>query len=332
MSHVTPNLLALLPRLSGKRVLVVGDVCLDEYIIGKAQRLSREAPVPVLELQERLVVPGAACNPALNIQAVGGTALIAGVVGEDESGRQLCQAVEAAGIPTDGLVASSLRETTVKTRVLASHLFPQQVVRIDRQNRTALDPRCRRALRRFLGMAAPNMDAVLISDYQSGVVDAGLVRYIRGLAASSGAPLCVDSQGDFGKFKGVSLLRCNREEAERFLGRPLQDERAMEQAGLALKKQLGVGAVVITRGSQGLSMVDAEGVAGHVAVSNPSEVYDVTGAGDTVIALLTLALSAGAPLAHGAALANIAAGLVVRKLGNATVSAEELAEAVRAAP
>ena len=142
-------------------------------------------------------------------------------------------------------------------------------MRIDRQNRTALDPRCRRALRSFLGLAVPNMDAILISDYQSGVVDAGLVRYVRGLAASSGAPLCVDSQGDFGKFKGVSLLRCNREEAERFLGRPLQDERAMEQAGLALKKQLGVGAVVITRGSQGLSMVDAEGRPGACCGEQP---------------------------------------------------------------
>ena len=325
------DLLQWLPKLAGKRILILGDLCLDEYIVGRARRLSREAPVPVLEFQERFVIPGAACNPALNVQAVGGHATVAGVVGGDEAGGMLIQSLRAAGIDCTGVLVDQERETTLKTRVLASHLFPQQVVRIDRQNRSPLSRRSQEGLRSFLRQAIRRTDAVLISDYQSGVVDASLVAYTLDLARASGASVSVDAQGDFSKFKGVSLLRCNREEAEAFLHRSLDGEAAVFRAGEILRRRLQSASVVITRGSDGLSLVDATGAAHHIPVSNPSEVYDVTGAGDTVTALLTLALVAGAPLVDAAHLANIAAGLVVRKLGNATVTQRELAAAVRAA-
>ena len=322
-------LLRWLPKFSGKRILVLGDLCLDEYLIGKAQRLSREAPVPVLEFQERFTVPGAACNPALNIQSLGGQAMVAGVVGDDDTGRLLTRSLQEAGIDTVGLIIDKGRATTLKTRVLASHLFPQQVARIDRQQRDPLGSATKRALRRFLAEAAPRADAVLLSDYRSGVIDAPLVAYLLGLKHSEKSLITVDSQGDFTKFKGVSVLRCNREEAETFLHRRLSKDIAFAQAGTVLQRRLGVGTVIITRGAEGMTLVDAMGSIHHISATTPSEVYDVTGAGDTVIALLTLALAAGAPLVAAAHLANLAGGLVVRKLGNATLTQDELAAALR---
>ncbi len=325
------TLLHWLAAFAGKRIVVIGDLCLDEYIVGKAQRLSREAPVPVLEWQERLLIPGAACNPALNVQALGGQASVCGVIGRDDTGSQLRWELEAAGVATSGLVVDDARSTTLKTRVLASHLFPQQVVRIDRQDRSPLRPKTRSAIRDYLRTAADQADAVLLSDYRSGVIDAGLVSYVLSLTRSRAIPVCVDSQGDFTKFRGVTLFRCNREEAEGYLHRKLDRPRAIEAAAVALQQRLGVGAVVITRGSEGMVVLDANGGIGYISVSNPSEVYDVTGAGDTVIAILTLALTAGAPLATAARLANLAAGEVVKKLGNATLTPAEFESAIRAA-
>jgi rfaE bifunctional protein kinase chain/domain len=324
----TPTALGLLQRFSGMRITVVGDLCLDEYIIGKAQRLSREAPVPVLEWQERLLIPGAACNPALNVQAVGGHASVCGVVGRDDTGSQLRYELEAAGVDTAGLVVDPSRGTTLKTRVLASHLFPQQVVRVDRQDRSPLRPAVRAAVLRHITGAVARADAVLLSDYRSGVIDARLVATVLAAARERAVPVCVDSQGDFAKFRGVQLFRCNREEAEGYLRRKLGSETAIAAAAGALQRRLGVGAVVITRGSEGMSVADAAGRVWHIPVSNPSEVYDVTGAGDTVIALLSLGMAAGGPVETAARIANVAAGEVVRKLGNATLTGEELAAAV----
>ena len=325
------GLLRWLPKFLGKRILVLGDLCLDEYLIGKAQRLSREAPVPVLEFQERFTVPGAACNPALNILSLGGQAMVAGVVGDDDTGRLLTQSLHEAGIDTAGIIVDNGRTTTLKTRVLASHLFPQQVARIDRQQRDPLGNATKRALWRFLTEAAPRADAVLLSDYRSGVIDASLVAFLLGLSPKTSPLITVDSQGDFTKFKGVSVLRCNREEAETFLHRRLGKDAAFAQAGAVLQKRLSVGTVIITRGAEGMTLVDSMGSVHHISAATPSEVYDVTGAGDTVIALLTLALAAGAPPVEAAHLANLAAGLVVRKLGNATVTQGELAAALQQA-
>ena len=329
--RIAPSLTQWLPECSGRRILVLGDLCLDEYLVGKAQRLSREAPVPVLELQDRFTIPGAACNPAINVQALGGHAAMAGVVGDDETGALLRELLEEAGIDTAGVLVDNQRVTTRKTRVLATHLFPQQVVRIDHQDRGPLSRAITGALRAFLRRAVALVDGVLVSDYRSGVVSAELMRYLVGLVAGRGVPVMVDSQGDFTKFRRVHLLRCNREEAENFLHVRLNTDESYEQALLALQRRLAVSAVVITRGADGMSLVDKHGRIDHLPVLNPSEVYDVTGAGDTVIAALTLLTVAGAPLVDAAKLANVAAGLVVRKLGNATVTQSELAAAVQQA-
>jgi len=303
---------------------VVGDLCLDEYIVGRAERLSREAPVPVLEFTRRFTVPGAACNPALNLQAVGGKATVVGVVGDDEPGAIVRRSLQEAGIDTTAIVAESGRATIVKTRVLAEHLFPQQVARVDRQERGPLSRRTAAALQAHLTAWVPKADGVLLSDYRSGVLNQALVKHVIAAARGTKALVTVDSQGSFAKFKGVDLLRCNREEAAGFLGRQLVGDAGYLQAGLALQKRLGARLVAITRGGEGLTVIDGEGEGHHIPASNRSEVYDVTGAGDTVIAMLTLALCAGAPLFEAAQIASVAAGQVVRKLGNATVTREEL--------
>lgn len=331
VDRLTPALTQWLPEGTGKRILVLGDLCLDEYLVGKAARLSREAPVPVLEMTERFAIPGAACNPALNIQALGGRAVVAGVVGEDAAGQTLRELLDEAGIDTTGIVVDGDRDTTLKIRVLANHLFPQQVARVDRQDRSPLRRSSATALRTFLHEALSRVDGVLVSDYRSGVVSGELMKLLVSEAAARRIPIAVDSQGDFQKFRGVSLLRCNREEAETFLHARLTDDESFERALVTLQKRLTVTAVAITRGADGISLIDRQGRIDHLPVLNPSEVYDVTGAGDTVIAVLALLTVAGAPLVEAAKLANVAAGVVVRKLGNATVTQAELAAAVQQA-
>lgn len=321
-----------LPELAGRRVLVVGDVCLDEYIVGRAQRLSREAPIPVLEYQHRFLVPGAAANPARNIRSLGAIASVVGVVGADEEGRSLVELLQASEIDGAGLVVDATRRTTLKTRILAegSLRFPQQVARIDRQERRPLDRRVRRALLSQLDNLIPDVDAVLISDYKSGVVDRALVQAVGQLARARGILVTVDSQGDLAKFRGAAVIKCNQQEAEAFLGRTLDGDEDMARAGRALQRRLGAELLVITRGRSGMTVLGGDGACAQLPAVNQSEVYDVTGAGDTVIATFTLALAAGVPLEDAAHLANYAAGIVVRRLGNATTSINELAHSILA--
>jgi rfaE bifunctional protein kinase chain/domain len=325
-----PRLLSWVPKLAGRRVLVIGDLCLDEYLIGRADRLSREAPVPVLEFQQRFTVPGAAANPALNIVALGSRAVVVGVVGDDEAGFMLRERLMERGVDVEGIVVDPTRPTTVKMRVLAelSLRFPQQIVRIDRQERRPLGQRTRRKLLAVLRDRAPEVDAVLFSDYRSGVVDALMVRETLRLSAAHGCLVTADSQGELRKFRDLMLVRCNREEAELALGRALRTEEALERALRELQRRLRAQGVVVTLGGDGMALVDAHGAFDCFPAANRSEVFDTTGAGDTVIAVLTLACAAGAPLREAAQLANVAAGIVVRRLGNATPTAEEMVQAL----
>ena len=325
------TLLALIPQLSGKKVLVIGDLCLDEYIVGRAQRLSREAPVPVLEFQRRFTVPGAAANPALNIQALGGKAFIAGVVGADDAGQLLIQSLSQMGIEANGVVTDHRRATTVKTRILAevSLHFQQQLVRVDRQERQELAADIRQKLIEYLEWRVAEADAVLVSDYRSGVVGQEIIDAISRLTRKKRKVVTVDSQGNLFQFQRFTAVKCNREEAEASLRMELKQDEDFERGGELLLSRLKAQAVLITRGSEGMSLVCANGTARHIPASNRSEVFDVTGAGDTVIATLTLALAAGASTVQAALLSNYAAGLVVRKLGNATTTQEELARAIR---
>lgn len=323
------HLAALVPRLAGRRIAVVGDVCLDEYVVGRATRLSREAPVPVLEFVRRFTVPGGAANPARNIRALGGHPVMVGVVGDDEAGRALQRQLAEEGVDVSGVAVDSSRETIVKTRILAevSLRFPQQVARIDRQDRRPLDEAVVARLADRLERLIPEVDAALVSDYQSGVLTEGLTEAVATLAMAHGKLATADTQGSLLKFRGYTAIKANQPDTERCLGVRLEEERDFHQAGLDLLSRLRAQAVVITRAGEGLSLIQPRSYL-HIPAANRTDVFDTTGAGDTIIAVLTQALTAGAAMEEAAMLANLAAGLVVRKLGNATVSPEELTSVI----
>jgi len=324
------KLLQLLPKLAGKRVLVVGDIFLDEYITGQATRLSREAPIPVLEFAGRRYVPGGAANPSNNVVALGGMAYQVGVIGDDEAGQTLLARLREAGIDTAAVVTDPSRPTTTKTRIVAqgSLRFPQQLARIDHLARRPVAGEVERAIVAHLEALVPQVDAVLISDYRTGVASEAVVAAAVKLARQHGKLAAVDSQGNLHKFYGFDLVKCNQREAEAVLGRTLSSEDDFREAQEQLLAELEVQAILITRGPDGMSLLGRDQPYAHIPAANVSEVFDVTGAGDTVIAVATLALAAGLNLLSAARLANYAAGLVVRKLGNATATPQELAWAI----
>jgi rfaE bifunctional protein kinase chain/domain len=324
------KLLKSLSHLAGRSVLVVGDVFLDEYITGRATRLSREAPIPVLEFAGRRYVPGGAANPSSNIVALGGIAYQVGVIGDDEAGQTLLDKLREAGIDTAAVVTDPSRPTTTKTRIVAqgSLRFPQQLARIDHLDRRPVTGEVEQAIVAHLKALVPQVDAVLVSDYRTGVASEAVVAASLRLARQHGKLATVDSQGNLHKFSGFDLVKCNQREAEAVLGRNLASEDDFQKAQRQLLTELGVQAILITRGAEGMSLLGRDQPYAHIPAANVSEVFDVTGAGDTVIAVATLALAAGLGLLSAAHLANYAAGLVVRKLGNAIATPEELAWAI----
>ena len=329
-----PRLASLVPRFAGRRILVVGDLVLDEYIVGRAARLSREAPIPVLDEVERFRRPGAASNPAANVAALGGEPRLVGVLGADVAGRMLADELARLGISGEGLVETVSRPTATKTRILAEHVAAhrQQVARVDHVPCEPLEPHVEAQLAAAIEAAVPEVDAVLVSDYKAGVVNARTIAAAVAAARQSGKPISVDSQGDLSQFHGFTLVKSNQPEAEAALGLALDGEEQFAEAGRRLVGDLGAGHVVITRGAQGMSVIGPDGAHRHLPAVNRTEVWDVTGAGDTVIAVLTLGLAVGADILDAAELANVAAGLVVRRLGVATVTPEELLAALSHLP
>lgn len=322
----------MVARLAGHRVLVVGDMFLDEYLIGRAVRLSREAPVPVLERTESFALLGGACNPAHNVATLGGSARMAGVIGPDAAGRRLVDALAAAGVDPAGVVVDAGRPTTTKTRLVAESALrvPQHLARIDAIERRPLDEPVQDALLARLEALAPDCDAILVSHYCSGVVTPAVTEQVRRLARQHGLLTVADAQADLGRFAGFDLVKCNRAEAEAELGQALDSQDDFERALARLLPQLDVETLVVTRGSEGMSAIRRGQPATHSPAVQVGDVYDVVGAGDTVVAVLTLALAARMSLSQAAHLANAAAGLVVRKLGNAVVRPAELAAALGA--
>ncbi len=324
------RLLEILPRLHGKRIMVVGDLFLDEYLVGRPARISREAPVLVLEYEKRFCLPGGGTNPARNLQALGAEALMVGVVGEDQNGVELRDLLGSSGIQVDGVVVDPSRPTITKTRILAQdgNIIRQQVVRLDRLSRTSLDGSIVGQLIDYLAEQIENVDGVLLSDYKSGVIAPEVIDACHDLTHRHKKLLTVDSQGDLLRFKGFGLVKSNQAEANVTLGENLDSEDSFKLACQRILKESDACVVVITRGGNGMSVMEAGGPYVHIPVANRSEVFDVTGAGDTAIAMLTVALAAGARPIEAAQLANYAAGLVVRKIGNATTSVDELRETI----
>jgi rfaE bifunctional protein kinase chain/domain len=327
------SLLGWIPKLAGQRALVIGDVILDEYLIGRATRLSREAPVPVLEFEARQLIPGGAANPAANIVALGSVAVQIGVIGSDTEATALRQVLQAHGIDISALVADGSRQTTVKTRVMA-HMglrFPQQVARLDRLEREPISPATVRQLHGLIQEHITNANAVLISDYHNGLVTPQLVETVRACAADvDPAPLLTaDAQGQLDKYSGFGVVKCNAEEAQAFLRRELVTDNDFATAALELCQMLKLTCfMVITRGGQGATLATLDGNTIHCPAPKITDVYDTVGAGDTAVAVVTLALAAGASPEDATMLANYASGLVVRRVGNYSPTAHELQQAI----
>lgn len=321
----------LVSRLAGQRVLVVGDVTLDEYLYGRATRLSREAPVPVLELLRREIILGGAANPARNVVALGGVASQVGIVGDDPEGAQLRELLHAAGINEAGLVVSGARPTARKTRILAdeSPRLPHQVARLDRLDRAPLSAAEEHEVVAALRAYIPDHDAVLCSDYQAGLLTPTVVDEVRKRCRAHGALFCVDAQGNSHLYHGADLFRCNDREAELALRAPLRVEADFATGVVQLREELQARLVIVTRGPAGVSLAGEGLPYTHIPALQVSEVYDTTGAGDTFVAVAAMALAAGGAALAAARLANIAAALVVRRFGNAVVSPKELSEVLQ---
>ena len=326
------HLESLVRRLAGRRVLVLADLVADEFVYGRVERISREAPVLILKHDATDVRLGGGANAVHNIRTLGGRPLPFGVLGRDEHGRRLRTLLREKGITTKGVLAAAGYPTPVKSRILAgrAHSTKQQIVRLDRHAplppRSAARRAVERALRRFRGP----VDGVLVSDYGCGLLDAALVRAAVAFARKRKIPVTVDSRFALLRFRGMTAVTPNEPEVEEALGITIgHDRRRLEAAGRTLLQRLGCRAVLITRGSDGMALFEPGKAPLHIPIHGTDEVADVTGAGDTVIATFTLALAAGAAPAEAARLANCAGGIVVMKHATATVSADELAAAAR---
>jgi D-beta-D-heptose 7-phosphate kinase/D-beta-D-heptose 1-phosphate adenosyltransferase len=316
----------LLRAMRGRRVLVLGDVMLDEFLWGRVLRISPEAPVPVIEVERESFHVGGAGNVARNVRSLLGEPVLVGVVGRDAAAGRLRRELEQAGVE-DALVEAPARPTTLKTRIIAHH---QQVCRADRERTEDVERRVEDALVARAAGALRGCDAVIVSDYQKGVVTRRVMRKTLQLARRRRVPVLVDPKvRHLALYRGATVVTPNQLEAEQATGVRIRSERDLSRAGERLLRSLRCRAALITRGEHGLSLFERGRRAVHITTA-AREVFDVTGAGDTVIATLTLALCAGAPLPRAAALANLAAGVVVGKLGTATATPEEIMAAQRA--
>jgi rfaE bifunctional protein kinase chain/domain len=328
----TKRLEDLVHRFRGRRVLVVADLVVDEFVYGRVERISREAPVLILKHDTTDARLGGGANAIHNICTLGGRPVPFGVLGRDEPGRLLRSQLRDHGIPTSRVTTEAGYATPVKTRLLAgrAHSTKQQIVRIDKATSLGRSSAARRhvleALRAFTG----RLDGVLVSDYGFGLLTPELVRAAVALARRRQVPVTVDSRFDLLRYRGMTAVTPNEPEVEAALGVTIGHDKAkLESAGREVLKTLGCKAVLVTRGSHGMALFEKGRLTHHIPIYGTDQVADVTGAGDTVIATFTLALAAGATPAEASRLANYAGGIVVMKHATATVSPAELREAIR---
>ncbi len=316
----------IVSKFSDLRIVALGDLMLDEFIWGEVRRISPEAPVPVVEVKRETWHPGGAGNVVSNLLELSARAIPVGVVGDDEAAKMLRDRFAERKAETDGIITDSSRPTTRKTRVVA---HSQQMVRADREDRSpvsnAIEDRVVTAFSRALSEA----DAVIVSDYDKGLLTPRVLRAVIESAQSQGRIICLDPKiRNFAHYREVDVITPNQSEAERASGVEITDESSLVAAARRIRDLLSCKNVLITRGEHGMSMLGAEGETTHIPTV-AREVYDVTGAGDTVIAALTLALASGANLNEAAIIANHAAGVVVGKVGTAAVSRDELLTALQ---
>jgi D-glycero-beta-D-manno-heptose-7-phosphate kinase len=321
------NPISPVERFKGKRICVVGDIIADVYIFGKPYRLSREAPVVIVKHEEEKVYPGSAGNTINNLLALGADVFPAGFVGKDPAGEKLIDYFSGFRTIDMGGFIRHEGETVTKTRILAGdrHTSKQQVIRIDKESNRPLSRAERSLLMKRLHEIGPSMDGFIVSDYGHGAVDGPVIEYVRAMAKTK--PVVGDSRYNLGAFTGFTLITPNEAEAYTLCG--LDEGHHIEEIGRKIMGIMDLTALLVTRGNKGMSLFLKSGEVHHIPISGGDDVTDVTGAGDTVCATATLALSSGADFYTASRVANYAAGVVVMKRGTATVSVEELKHAMK---
>ncbi|MBN1571748.1 MAG: D-glycero-beta-D-manno-heptose-7-phosphate kinase [Deltaproteobacteria bacterium] len=326
--YPTADLVDFVDKFSKAKVLVVGDVMVDEFIWGKVERISPEAPVPVLEVQRETRVLGGAANVVNNIRALGGRVFVTGVVGNDDMARLLTDELKRIGVETKGIVKDKGRPTTIKTRVIAHH---QQVVRFDRENKAPVPEGVTDAILKYTRSLAGEIDAIVVADYGKGVIEAGLVGELVEISEKNNLILSVDPKVEnFPFYRNVTVVTPNHYEAESSVGKKIVDEDSLLKTGQAILEILNCKNVLITRGEDGMTLFEEGGDVVNIPTV-AREVFDVTGAGDTVISALTLAVASGATMRDAAFISNYAAGVVVGEVGTAVVSGAKLKDVILSA-
>jgi rfaE bifunctional protein kinase chain/domain len=309
----------------GKRIAVIGDLMLDRYIWGNVSRMSPEAPVPIVDMEQEQTRLGGAANVAMNIKSLGGDPMLIGVIGEDNSGRQLLELLRESDFKTDGIATDNSRPTTVKTRVIANN---QHVVRIDREQKSDISGEMQKILLNQIRKNIKSIDGIIIEDYNKGVIVKNLIGEVISIANENQKIITVDPKfNNFFEYKNVTVIKPNRKEAEEAMGIRLKTDEDILIAGKTLIEKLHVKNVLLTRGEHGMSLFESDGKISHMP-TKALTVSDVSGAGDTVISTLTMAIAGGSTIKEAATLANFAGGIVCGYAGIVPINRDELKKTI----
>lgn len=312
-------------RFSQAKVLVIGDIIMDEYFWGNVTRISPEAPVPIVEVTKETRTLGGAANVIHNLATLGSNSIICGIIGEDLPGYEIQNMVEKIGMTTNGIIKEPDRPTSIKTRVVAQS---QQVVRFDRESRQDINASSINDLLDFIGQKLNEIDAIVVSDYGKGVISSTMMKELRSLVSNSDIIIAVDPKiGNFKYYHDVHIITPNHHEASSFCGFEITDRDSLMKAGKKMLYELKCRSVLITQGKDGMTLFENSGEIFHIPTI-AKKVYDVTGAGDTVIATIALGLATGLGLKSSAVLSNLAAGIVVGEVGTTTISTENLLKVI----
>ena len=307
--------------MQDRKILVIGDMVADVYLNGRIGRISREAPVLILDSIEEKIVAGGAANVVANVATLGGEVYAVGVLGDDKYAEGLQNVLKYYDVHTEGLVKDRERLTVSKTRIIAGGraTVSQQIVRIDRETKEPLSKKVEAELIARIDKILPHVEGIVLSDYGSGTITEGVKKWLIRYAANKKLPSIVDSRYDIGRFDGIGYIKQNDTELANFIGHELKDMAALIDAGAEIMRKLNANGALITRGEKGMSLFERGGAVHHIPVSDKSEVFDVSGAGDTCVAAFILALTAGINPVIAARISNVAAGVAVRKMGTSTV-------------
>ena len=325
------KLIDLIKKIGESKILVVGDLALDEMVYGDTERISREAPVLILQHTHTKFILGGASNAAHNVSEInGGKVSVIGIIGDDYQANDLKNAFKEANIDCSSLIVDKCRKTITKTRISGScsHSITQQIVRIDRQTNAPISKETEAKMIAEIEKLVPLHDAVILSDYHIGTLTDNVIKAVVDTAKKFDKKVIVDAQKDLGRYKGITSMTPNLPDTQKYVGLYLRNKEDFLKAGNQLLEETGADAILITCGADGMVVVEPDNKYTHIPVFNKAEVFDVTGAGDTVTAVYTLALACGAEPVYAAIIGNIAAGIVVKQFGCATTSIDEILDSV----